>query len=81
MAQADSVRVIYMKQFPDSLRAATPVAGHALARQMAEFALAERSTSQHDMAAHLSAPPPAPVETLTAIYFQTVATANASWQR
>ena len=46
-----------------------------------KFALAERSASQRDMAAHLSAPPPAPVETLTAIYFQTVATANAGWQR
>ena len=70
-----------MKHFPNSLRAATPVDGHALARQMAEFALAERSASQRDMAAHLSAPPPAPVETLTAIYFQTVATASAGWQR
>lgn len=70
-----------MENFPASLRAATPADGYALARQLAEFALAERETAQRDMAAHLSAPPPASLEATTAIYFQTVAAANSGWTR
>ena len=47
---------------------------------MAEFALAERSASHYDMAAHLSAAPAPTIEMLTAVYFQTVADANAGWR-
>ena len=70
-----------MKPFPDSLRTVTPADGHALARHLAELALAERNASQRDMAAHLSASPAPSIETLSAVYFQTVAAANAGWQR
>jgi hypothetical protein len=48
---------------------------------MAELSLAERNASLRDMAAHLSASPAPAVELLTAIYFQSVASANAGWQR
>jgi hypothetical protein len=70
-----------MNFFPDSLDAATPAAGHALARKLAEFALAERSASHRDMAAHLSSAPNPSVEILAALYFQTVAVANGAWRR
>jgi hypothetical protein len=70
-----------MNKLPDSLRSVTPADGHAIARQLAEFALAERSAAQPDMAAHLSAPPAPSIEMLTAVYFQAVAAANAGWQR
>lgn len=67
--------------FPSSLLTATPAEGHQLARQLAAQALAERIHDQHDMAAHLSSPPPPTVEALTAVYFQTVASANGGWVR
>jgi hypothetical protein len=70
-----------MKHFPDSLSAASPAAGHALARQLAESALAAGGASDHDMAAHLSTRAAPPVEMLTALYFQTVAAANGGWRR
>lgn len=70
-----------MNKFPDSLRTATPADGHILARRLAEFALGERGAAQRDMAAHLSTPPAPPLEMLTAVYFQTVAAANAGWLR
>jgi hypothetical protein len=70
-----------MKRFPDSLETATPADGHALAHELAQLALAEPAASNRDMAAHLSAPPPPSVEMLAAAYFQTVAVANAGWQR
>lgn len=70
-----------MNRFPDSLQTATPADGHALARQLAQLALAERSAANHDMAALLSAPPSPSAEMLAAAYFQTVAIANAGWQR
>lgn len=67
--------------FPASLHTPSPAEGHALARQLAAQALAERTTSWRDMAAHLSAPPPPSLEALTAAYFQAVAAANAGWPR
>ena len=70
-----------MNRFPDSLHAVTPAEGHALARKLAEFALAERSPSHRDMAAHLSTRPAPSVEMLAALYFQTIAAANGSWRR
>jgi hypothetical protein len=70
-----------MNLFPDSLEATTPAEGHALAGKLAEFALAERGTSHHDMAAHLSASPAPSLEILTAQYFQIVAAANGAWRR
>ncbi len=70
-----------MNKFPDSLRRATPAEGFTLARQMAELTLAERNASLRDMAAHLSASPAPAVELLTAIYFQSVTSANGGWQR
>ncbi|MCX6950660.1 MAG: hypothetical protein NTV51_00490 [Verrucomicrobia bacterium] len=70
-----------MKPFPDSLRAAAPADGHALARQLAEFALAGRDAAPRDIAAHLSSPPAPAIETLTALYFQTVSAANGGWLR
>ncbi len=51
------------------------------ASQLAEFALAARSASPFDRAAHLSAPSAPSIEMLTAVYFQTVVGANAGWQR
>jgi hypothetical protein len=70
-----------MKQFPDSLRTLTPAEGHALARHLAGLALADRRAAQPDMAAHLSTPAAPAIEMLTAVYFQTVAAANAGWPR
>ena len=70
-----------MNTFPDSLHAANPSEGHALARKLAELALAERSAPHRDMAAHLSSPPAPSVEVLTALYFQTIAAANGAWRR
>ena len=55
--------------------------GQLLARQLAESALAERTTAPADMAAHLATPPAPSIEMLTAVYFQTVAAANAGWTR
>lgn len=75
------VHLSQMEIFPSSLRTTTPADGHALARQLAEFALAERGARDRDMAAHLSAPPPASLELMTAVYFQAVAAANAGWAR
>jgi hypothetical protein len=70
-----------MNSFPDSLHAATVAEGHALARKLAESALAERSVSHRDVAAHLSAGPDPSVEMLTALYFLPVAAANGAWRR
>ena len=70
-----------MNLFPDSLQAVTPAAGHALARQLAECALAAGGPADHDMAAHLSTPAAPSVELLTALYFQTVAAAPGGWRR
>ena len=70
-----------MKNFPASLRASTPAEGYALARQMAESALAASDILRRDMATHLSAPPPPPIELTTAFYFQSVAVANEGWTR
>jgi len=70
-----------MHFFPDSLHAATVTEGHALGRKLAESALAERSVSHHDVAAHLSAGPDPSVEILTALYFHTVTAANGAWRR
>lgn len=70
-----------MKTFPDSLKAPTPAEGHALARRVAQFALAEGSNPRVEMAAHLSNTPAPSLEILTAVYFQTVAAANGAWQR
>lgn len=81
MTRADIVRLFPMKKFPDSLRTATPADGHDLARQLAELALAGRNAAHYDMAAHLSTSPAPSIEILTAAYFQTVAAANAGWQR
>ena len=67
--------------FPTSLRTPTPSDGHALARQLAASALAERTASTSDMAAHLSAPAAPSLEALTAAYFQVVAVANTGWSR
>ena len=78
--RADIMGVLPMKPFPDSLKAATPAEGHALALQLAQLALTGPSTSNRDMAAHLSAPTPPSVEMLAATYFQTVAAANGGWQ-
>lgn len=69
-----------MVKFPDSLRSVPPAEGHAIAGQLAKFALAERSAAQPDLAAHLSAPPDPSIEMLTASFFPTVAAANAGWQ-
>ena len=80
MMRADIIRVHQMNPFPDSLRAATPAEGHALARKLAEFALAERSISHRDMAAHLSAEAAPSIEMLTAFYFQPIAAANGAWR-
>lgn len=65
--------------FPASLRTATPLQGHALARQLAEQALAGRAQEPLDMAAHLASPPPPSLEVLTATYFQAVTAANSGW--
>lgn len=65
--------------FPASLVTATAEAGHELAHQMAERALAERAETPEDMAAHLSNPPAPSLEALTATYFQAVAAANNGW--
>jgi hypothetical protein len=70
-----------MNRFPDSLHAATPAEGHTLARQLAEFALAERGPLHRDMAGYLSASAPPSVEMLTSLYFQTVTAANGTWRR
>lgn len=70
-----------MNRLPDSLQTPTLAQGHELARKLAEFALAERSASHRDVAAHLSAGPAPSVEMLTALYFQTVTAANGAWQR
>lgn len=70
-----------MKNFPASLHASTPEEGYALARQLAESALAESEVQRRDMAAHLSASRPPPLELMTACYFQSVAAANAGWTR
>lgn len=67
--------------FPSSLHTSTPAEGHALARQLAEQALTERTSSWRDMAEHLSAPPAPSVEALTVAYFQAIAAANAGWPR
>jgi hypothetical protein len=70
-----------MNLFPDSLHAVTPAEGYILARQLAEFALADRGTSHRDMAAHLSTLPAPSVEMITALYFQTIAATNGAWRR
>jgi hypothetical protein len=80
MMRADIISVRKMNFFPESLDATTPAEGHALARKLAEFALAERSTSHRDVAAHLSAPPNPSVEMLTALYFQATTAANGAWR-
>jgi hypothetical protein len=67
--------------FPATLRTVTPAEGHALARQLAERALAERTHFTRDVAAHLSSPSVPSLEALTAVYFQTVAAANQGWQQ
>ena len=72
---------MHTKKFPAPLHASTPAAGQLLARQLAESALAERTTAPADMAAHLATPPAPSIEMLTAVYFQTVAAANAGWTR
>lgn len=67
--------------FPDSLRTATPVEGHALARELAQRALAEQARDLRDIASHLAKPPAPSLEALTAAYFQAVASANDGWSR
>jgi hypothetical protein len=79
MTQWDSVSA--MKYFPESLQAMNPAEGHALARKVAESALAERNASPRDMTAYLSTQTAPSVEMLTAVYFQTIAAANGSWRR
>ena len=79
--RAGTVTLTPMKPFPDTLRTLTPAEGHALARQLAGLAFAERAASPRDMAAHLSTPAGPALETLTAAYFQAVAAANAGWPR
>jgi hypothetical protein len=81
MMRADIIPMRPMNLFADSLTAVTPAEGHALARKLAEFALAERSTSHRDMASHLSTGPTPSVEMLTAVYFQAIAAANGAWRR
>jgi hypothetical protein len=70
-----------MNPFPDSLHAASPAAGHALACRLAALALAADRGSDRDMAAHLSTPRAPSVEILAAVYFQTIAAANGGWRR
>lgn len=70
-----------MIKISDSLRTATPADGHSLARRTAVFGPGERGAAQRDLAAHLPAPPPPSLEMLTAVTFQTVASAHAGWQR
>jgi hypothetical protein len=70
-----------MYPFPESLQAASPAEGHALASQLAELALAAHRRPDRDMATHLSTRRPPSVELLAAIYFQTVAVANEGWRR
>jgi len=68
-----------MNPFPISLVAPTVAEGHALARRLAEAALAERRNALSTMADHLSASAAPSVEALTAIYFQAVAVVNQGW--
>ncbi|MES2696476.1 MAG: hypothetical protein V4773_23610 [Verrucomicrobiota bacterium] len=67
--------------FPQSLRTATLAEGHALARELAERALAERRESRIDMASHLATAATPSLEALTAVYFQAVAAANVGWSK
>ena len=69
-----------MKPFSDSLGCVNLAEGHGLGRQMAELALADRSASQHDMAAPRTAPLSPAIEMRTAVTFQAVADANAGWR-
>ncbi len=63
--------------FPSTLYTVTLEEGHILARQLAMRALGEQNYAT--AAAYLRSASPPSLEVLTALYFQTVAAANASW--
>ncbi len=65
--------------FPASLRTPTLAEGLALARGLAERAIAERRTSRVESTTSASWLPS--LEALTAVYFQAVTTVNGGWRK
>lgn len=65
--------------FPASLRTPTLAEGLALARRLAERALAERRTSRVESTTSATWLPS--LEALTAVYFQAVTAINGGWRK
>lgn len=65
--------------FPASLRTPTLAEGLALARRLAERALAERRTSRIESTTPTAWLPS--LDALTAVYFQAVTTINGGWRK